>query len=327
MKLTVVKLVAVLALGLFAAPLTARGQQTTAKPVIGILSGASRPGPVEAAFKQGLSEAGYVEGRNLTIEYRGAAGQFDRLPTLAAELVSHQVALIATVTLPGALAAKMATRTIPIVFVVGEDPVKAGLVASLNRPGGNVTGISSFMNVLVAKRLELLGEIAPAGSVLAWLVNPDNPNAEPDARAVQSAAGALRQKLIVVRAANDRDIEAAFTILVRERVGGLGVNIDPFFSSRRANIIALAARHKLPTIYISADFATAGGLMSYGANTADLWRQAGLYAARILKGENAAALPVMQPTKFELVINMGTARALGMTVPPSLLLRADQVIE
>jgi putative tryptophan/tyrosine transport system substrate-binding protein len=326
MKLTVVKLVPVLALLLFAAPLTAHGQQT-AKPVIGILSVASRAGPGEAAFKQGLSEAGYVESRNLTIEYRGAAGQFDRLPALAAELVSHQVALIATVTLPGALAAKTATRTIPIVFVVGEDPVKAGLVASLNRPGGNVTGISSFMNVLVAKRLELLREIAPVGSVLAWLVNPDNPNAEPDARAVQAAAEALRQKLMVVKAGNDRDIEAAFTILVRERVGGLGVNIDPFFISRRADIVALAARHKLPTIYISADFATAGGLMSYGADTADLWRQAGRYAARILKGENPAALPVMQPTKFELVINMGTARALGLTVPPSLLLRADQVIE
>ena len=326
MRVTIVKLVVVLTLGLFAGPLAARGQQP-AKPVIGILSGGSRGVPEEGAFKEGLREAGYVEGRNLAFEYKWAEGQFDRLPALAAELVSRQVTLITTVTLPGALAAKAATTTIPIVFVVGEDPVHAGLVASLNRPGGNVTGVTSFMNVLVAKRLELLREIAPAGSALGWLVNPNNPNAEPDARAVQAAADAMRQKLMVVRAANDREIDAAFATLVRERVGGLGVNIDPFFIRRRANIIALAAGHKLPVIYISADFATAGGLMSYGPNTADLWRQAGLYAARILKGGKPAELPVMQPAKLELVINMRTARALGLTVLPSLLLRADQVID
>lgn len=326
MKFAVVRLVAALALGLLAGPLAAHGQQAV-RPVIGILSGGTRGGPSEGAFKEGLSEAGYVEGRNVAIEYRGAEGRFDRLPALAAELVSLRVALIATMTLPGALAAKSATATIPIVFVVGEDPVQAGLVASLNRPGGNVTGISSFMNVLVAKRLELLREMAPGGATLGWLVNPNNPNAEPDARTVQAAADALRQKLVVVGASNEREIEAAFATLVRQRVGGFGVNIDPFFISRRAHIIALAARHALPAIYISADFATAGGLMSYGANTADLWRQAGVYAARILKGERPAELPVMQPTKLELVINMRTARALGLTVPPSLLLRANQVVE
>jgi putative tryptophan/tyrosine transport system substrate-binding protein len=315
----------ILTLALFGAPFIAVAQAV--KPVIGILTGGSRGGQGDAAFKEGLSDTGYVEGRNLAIEYREAEGQYDRLPALAADLVSRQVALIATVTLPGALAAKAATTTIPIVFVVGEDPVQAGLVASLSRPGGNVTGLSSFTNVLVAKRLELIRELAPAGAALGWLVNPNNPNAEPDTRAVQAASDALRQKLVVVKAGNDRELEAAFATLVREQVGGLGVNIDPFFIRRRAEIIALAARHRLPAIYMSADFATVGGLMSYGANIADLWRQAGVYAGRILKGEKPADLPVQQPTRFALVINLKTAKALGITMPPSLLVLADEVIQ
>ncbi len=262
---------------LLAAPLAARAQRA-AKRMIAFLSGGS-PGGSEADFRQGLTTAGYVEGQNLMIEYRWAQGRFDRLPALATDLVSRQVALIATVTLPGALAAKAATTTIPIVFVVGEDPVKVGLVSSLNRPGGNVTGVSSFANLLAAKRLELAREIASNAAALGLLVNPNNPNAEPDASEVQAAADAVRHKLVVVKASSERELDAAFATLIREHVGALCVNIDPFFANRRDRIVALAARHGLPTIYALRDFVAAGGLMRYSASFSDAWRQAGVYAA------------------------------------------------
>jgi putative ABC transport system substrate-binding protein len=320
------RLVVALILALLLTPLAVEGQSAP-KQLIGVLSGGRVNAQTDAAFRRGLNEAGYVEGRNVMLEYRSAAGQFDRLPALAAELVGRRVALIATVTLPGALAAKAATTNIPIVFVVGEDPVTAGLVTSLNRPGGNITGFSSFVNVLTAKRLELIREIAPKGAMLGFLVNPNNPNAEPDIRAVHAAAEALGHKVLVVKAGSEHELDAAFATLAREHVGGVSVSIDPFFTTRRDQITALAERHRLPAIYVSRDVAAVGGLMSYGTNISDTWRQAGIYAGRILKGERPADMPVMQPTTFELVINLKTAKALRITIPPSLLLRADEVIQ
>jgi putative ABC transport system substrate-binding protein len=314
--------------GAAAWPLGARAQQA-AMPVIAILSGGSPEAftPLEAAFRRGLVEAGFVEGNNLPFEYRWAQGQFDRLPGLAVDLVGRGPAVIATVTLPAALAAKAATSAIPIVFVVGEDPTKAGLVTSLNRPNANITGMTNFMNVLGAKRLELVSEVVPKAEELALLVNPNNPNAEADTADLRAAADALGRRLLVVTASSDAEIEPAFAAAVQHSVGALFVNTDPFLFSRREQLTALAARHSVPTIYPFRDYVAAGGRMSYGASFANAWRQAGVYAGKILKGAKPADLPVMQPTKFELVINLKTAKTLGLDIPPKLLALADEVIE
>jgi putative ABC transport system substrate-binding protein len=315
--------------GAAAWPLVALGQQAV-MPVIGFLSGAARdgtPGSSLSGFRQGLAEAGYIEGRNLTIEYRWADAHFDRLPALADELVSRRAALIATVTLPAALAAKSASLTTPVVFVIGEDPVKAGLIASLDRPGGNATGVSDFVNQLVAKRLELIQQAVPRVESVGLLVNPKNPNAESDNKEMEAAVTALGKKLVVARATDDRELEAAFAALAQERVSALCVNIDPFLIQAQDRITSLAANYRLPAIYPLRDFVDAGGLMSYSPNRSASWRHAGLYAARILRGEKPADLPVQQATNVELVINLKTARALGLEIPPQLLARADEVIE
>src|SRR5215469_3548752 len=309
----------------FSSAFAAHAQQQTV-PVIGYLSGASGPGP-DDGFGQGLAEGGYVLGRNLNIEYRWAEGQFDRFPALAADLTSRGVVLIATATLPAAIAAKAATPTTPVVFVIGEDPVKAGLVASLNRPGSNATGVSDFVNHLVAKRLELLRETVPSAALIGLLVNPSNPNSEPDAEEARAAAIALGLKLLVLKATSGHELDAAFETLAQERAGALAVNIAPFLSRARDQIISSAARYGLPAIYPLREFVDAGGFMSYSPNRLVSWRQTGLYAARILRGEKPADLPVQRATKVELVINLKTSKALGLTVPQSILVRADEVIE
>ncbi|MGH6784053.1 MAG: ABC transporter substrate-binding protein, partial [Sphingomicrobium sp.] len=272
-----------------------------------------------AAFRQGLKEAGFVEGQNCAIEYRWADNQFDRLPALVADLIQRKAAVILTGATPVTRAAKAATTTVPIVFVIGADPIKVGLVASLNRPGGNVTGVSFLANSLLGKQFEVLHETVPKAASIGFLVNPINPNAAADTRDVQAAADALGRKLSVVQARTDSDFETAFATLVQNGVGALCVDIDPFFITRPRQLVALAARHALPAIYPLREFATAGGLMSYGTNLADAYRQAGVYAGRILKGAKPADLPVVQSSRFELLINVGTAHMLGLTVPASLL--------
>jgi putative ABC transport system substrate-binding protein len=307
----------------FSSTFAAHAQQQT-MPVIGFLSGASGPGLDIDGLSQGLAEGGYVLGRNLNIEYRWAEGQFDRFPALAADLTSRRVVLIATATLPAAMAAKAATPTTPVVFVIGEDPVEAGLVASLNRPGGNATGVSDFVNQLVAKRLDLLQQAVPGAALIGLLVNP---NAEPDAKEARAAVKALGQKLLVVKATGDRELEVAFETLAEERADALAGNIDPFLFRAHDQIISLAARHGLPAIYPIRAFVDAGGLMSYSPNRLVSWHQAGLYAARILHGEKSADLPVQRATKLELVVNLQTWKALGLNIPASILGRADEVIE
>jgi putative ABC transport system substrate-binding protein len=306
----------------------ARGQRS-GTPVIGILSGGSPEmfAPLQAAFREGLAEAGFVEGKNLAFEYRWAQDHFERLPSLAVDLVGRGPALIATNTLPAALAAKEATNTIPVVFVIGEDPIKVGLVTSLNRPSANVTGVTNFMNVLGAKRLELAGEVVSSAKAIALLVNGNNPNAEPDTADLRAAADVLGRRVIVLTATTDAEIEAAFDAAVQDGVGALFVNIDTYFFSHREQFAALAARYGVPTIYPLREFVVAGGLMSYGANFANAWRQSGAYAGSVIKGTKPTNLPVLQPTKIELVINLKAASALGLTIPPSLLARADEVIE
>ena len=310
-------------------PVFARAQQS-AMPIIGFLGPSSSKGfaPFRASFQQSLKEAGFIEGQNVAIEYRWAEDQVDRLPALAAELVGLRVAVIATVTATAAaLAAKNATATIPIVFAIGADPVKVGLVASLNRPGGNVTGVSFLSNALVAKQMELLRELAPAAAAIGVLVNPGNPNAETDANAAVAAARSLGRQAHVAHASSEQDFDAAFAALVRQGSTALLVAPDATFTSRPNQLAALAARYTLPTIYARRELPAAGGLMSYGSSLADSVRQAGVYVGRILNGAKPTDLPVVQPTKFELVINLKTAKALGLTVPPTLLARADEVIE
>jgi putative ABC transport system substrate-binding protein len=315
--------------GAAAWPLAAWAQQA-AMPVIGFLNSASFDtySHLLRAFRQGLKDTGYVEGENVAIEYRWAENHFDRLPALAGELIRRKVAAIAaTGGIHSALAAKAATTTIPIVFNIGDDPVRLGLVASLARPGGNVTGINNFIYELVAKRLALLRELVPAAVRVAVLVNPANAQTETTMRDVEAAARAIGLQLQIVNASSSREIDAAFAIFVRDQVDALFIPPDPLFISRRIQIVQLAARHAFPATYPVRDFAEAGGLMSYGTNTADAWRQTGIYTGRILKGAKPADLPVVQATRFELVINAQTARMLGLTVAPQLLASADEVIE
>ena len=311
------------------APRALRAQRK-AMPVIGYLSGSSSGAstPFSAAFRQGLGETGYVEGQNLTIEYRWADGRYDRLPAMAAELVGRKVDLIAASsgTSP-ALAAKNATSTIPIVFETGADPVAQGLVATFPRPGGNLTGIA-FLNVeLMAKRLELLSELVPQARLIGLLVNPTNPAVETMIRDVQEAALAKGVHIDIQKATAENDVDAAFATLVERHAGGLIVGADPFLGSRREQLVALAARHAVPAIYFLREFAAADGLISYGASLTGVFRQLGIDAGKILNGAKPADLPVEQPTRFELVVNLKTAKALGLIVPPSILARADEVIE
>jgi len=310
-------------------PMTARAEQP-AMPVIGFLHPASPEANADRlrAFRQGLKETGYVEDENVAIEYRWAEGHYDRLPALAAELVRRPVALIVATAGGATSAAKAATTVIPIVFAVGEDPVARGLVASLARPGGNLTGINFFNYELVPKRLELLRELVPGSARVAVLVNPtEAANTETTVRGVGTAAHAIGLQVRVLNASTSREIDAAFETFAHERPDIIFVGGDTFFNSRRVQLALLAVRHAVPAIYAQREFAEAGGLMSYGTNLADAFRQVGLYAGRILKGAKPADLPVVQSTKFELVINSQTARTLGLSIPPTLLARADEVIE
>jgi len=309
-------------------PLAARAQQG-AMPVIGFLNqeSAELTAHVLAAFRKGLSETGFVENQNVAIEYRWADGRYERLPQLAADLVNRKVAVIAAAYFPATLAAKAATSTIPIVFISGVDPIAAGLVASLNRPGGNLTGVSNYNTSLTAKRLELLHQVVPRAETIAVLVNstsPAGPTIETEAR---SAAQALGLRLDVLGASTEGEIDAAFAAAAQRGAGGLLVAGDAYFNSRRAQLIALAARYRIPANYDRKEFAIDGGLMSYGMNNVDLYRQFGIYTGQILKGARAADFPVQQPTKVELVVNLNTARSLGLELPTAVLLSADEVIE
>jgi len=313
--------------GAAAWPLAARAQQP-AMPVIGFLDGQSFDLHLMTAFRQALKDAGYVEGRNVTIYFRSADGRTDRLVTLAGDIVGRRVAVIVT-TGGGAaaLAAYATTTTIPIVFVNGVDPVTSGLVMNLNRPGGNATGVYILQQVLEGKRLGLLHGLVPAAALIAVLLNPTNANFQTQLRGVQDAARALGQQVSILSASTERDIDVAFATVTGSGAGALLVGSDPFFSSERDQVVALAARYAIPAIYEGREFATAGGLASYGASLADAYRQAGIYAGRILRGEKPADLPVVQPTKFEFVINLKTAKALGLDVPPGLSASADEIIE
>jgi putative tryptophan/tyrosine transport system substrate-binding protein len=299
-------------------------------PVVGFL-GAASPGPFApylAAFHKGLSETGYVEGQNVAIQYRWAEGRYDRLPALAADLVGRKVHVIfAGGGIPSALAAKNATSTIPIVFTGGGDPVASGLVASFNRPGGNITGMSFFSNELSVKRLKLLCELVPRARTIALLVNPTNPVNEPTIQDAQEGMRSSGVQLQILKAGTEGDFESAFAALVQRHAGALAIGSDPLFNSWREELVALAARHAIPAIYEWREFATSGGLISYGSSLTGTWRGAGVYVGRILAGAKPADLPIQRPTKFELVINLKTAKTLGLTVPQAILARADEVIE
>jgi len=310
-------------------PVAARAQQPV-MPVVGFLAGGSaidQESRSVVPFRQGLRETGYIEGQNVAIEFHFAESRYDRLPAMAAELASRQVAVITTTDIASTIAAKKATTTIPIVFTFGADPVQLGLVASLNRPAGNLTGVSFLSNFLNAKLFELLHEVVPGAASVGFLVNPTNPAVVSDTSSVQAAADALGPRLVVLKASTDSEIEAAFVAAVQQGVEALYVNADPFLSSRREQIVALAARHALPTIYAWREFAVAGGLMSYGTSLSDAVRLAGVYVGRILKGAKPADLPVQQAVKVELVLNLKTAKTLGLTFPLTLLGRADEVFE
>ena len=309
-------------------PIAASAQQV-GMPVIGFLSSlsASVTSKRIASFGDGLSETGYVAGRDVTVEARMAEGQYDRLPALAADLVDRRVGLIAALAPPAAFAAKAATPTIPIVFVGGLDPVKAGLVASLNRPGGNVTGVTFIGASLGAKRLELARELVPNVGVIALLTHPNSPDALEELRDLNTAAKAIGQQLLVISATSDRDFEAAFASIIQHRAGALLIGQGPFLFQAGDQLVTLAARHRIPAIYGNSESVSAGALISYGASIPDAWRLAGVYAGRILRGAKPGDLPVVQPTKFELVINLQTAKALSLEIPPTLLARADEVIE
>jgi putative ABC transport system substrate-binding protein len=315
--------------GAAAWPLSARAQQPT-MPVIGFLGSASAEPSAGflAMFRSGLEETGYVEGQNVTIEYRWAGNQYDRLPGLAADLVRRRVSVIVASGGPVTpTAAKAATSTIPIVFTATSDPVKLGLVASLSRPDGNVTGTSAFTVELDAKRMEVLREMVPAARVIGAFVNPTRTDADAQSRAVEDAARALSWEVRILNAESEADIDAAFASVLEQKISALVVGADPFFNNHRVKIVRLAERHALPAIYMNREFVTVGGLASYGTNIGIGYRQAGIYAGQILKGARPADLPVVQPTKYELIINLKTAQALGLDIPPTLLARADEVIE
>jgi len=310
-------------------PFAAHAQQA-AMPLIGFLSARSAADSAQllVAFPQGLKEAGYTEGQNVTIEFRFAEGQYDRLPALAADLVRRQVAVIAAISgTPAAFVAKAATSVIPIVFANGANPVEFGLVASLNRPGANLTGVTFLAMATIAKRLEVLRELVPTAMAIAYLANPNNQIAEGETKETETAAHSLGLRLHVLNASAEHDIDKAFGSMMQSRIGALVVGSDTFLSSRKQQLIMLAARHGIPTMYYEREFAAAGGLISYGTDFANSYRQAGDYTGRILKGAKPGDLPVLQPTKFELVINLRTAKALGIEVPDKLLARADEVIE
>jgi putative ABC transport system substrate-binding protein len=309
-------------------PIVARAQP--AMPVVGFLSSQAPdlPGPTVRSFHQGLAEAGYIEGRNVAIEYRWADGHYDRLPALAADLVRRKVTVIATTSgIPSAAAAKTATTTIPIVFSAGVDPVKAGLVASLNRPGGNITGVASLSVEVGPKRLQLLHEAVPAATTIGLLVDPANPNAETLSRDLVAAGRALRLQMHVLRASADREFAGVFEMLMQLHAGALMIGNDPFFTGRSATLAALALRYKLPAIYQYRDFADAGGLMTYGPSLPAIARQVGVYTGRVLKGEEPRDLPIQQITKLDLIFNLKTAKAFGLDIPATTLALADEVIE
>jgi putative ABC transport system substrate-binding protein len=307
-------------------PLAARAQQP-AMPMIGYLGISSPEQYTLAAFRQGLGQVGYVESQNVKIDYRFAEGHYDRLPAMAADLVDRRVDAIVASVLPSARAAKAATAAIPIVFAIANDPVKLGLVTSLNRPSGNITGVSFLADTIGAKRLELLHELLPNATVIGLLVNPSNPTTESLTKDVQAAAPTIGLQIAVLNATSEHEIDAAFATFVEKRVDGVFIGGDGFLLSRREQIVALAGRHVIPAIYDQRDFAAAGGLVSYGTNRAEAYRQVGIYAARLLKGTKPADLPVVQSTKFELVINLRIAKTLGLKVPLTLQVAADEVIE
>ena len=309
-------------------PLTARAQQP-AMPVVGYLSALSHAA-VERyndAFVAGLMETGYVDGKNVKIEYSWAEGYYDRLPALAADLVRERVAIIFAGAAPSALAAKAATTTIPIVFIVGSDPVKLGVVTGLNRPGGNLTGVNLLIREIEAKRLGLLHQLVPTATKLAVLLNPKTVNAETQLSEVRSAGRTLGPQIEVIDASDERDIDMAFASLAQKKFGGLVVSADPFFNNSRSQFIALAARYSMPTLYFVREFVNSGGLISYGTSITEAYHQVGVYIGKILSGAKPSDLPIVQPTTFELVVNLKTAKTLGLTVPPTILATADEVIE